>query len=297
MDIFQLKTNKAASVRTVEMHLLGQHASSVETPQGTVMWLAQGLAIKESAIHVMKDKRSLKSTATDIQKLAVIRRMDRLISDISKFIDAVTAYMGSTIEDHNNMTADEAESKWEEQNNDPHSDLPLPFIHIPALPLPSWLGHRNCNKHGLDALADLELQLRIGQANDTLQSIHFTLADKAVLFCTEVCLASNQSANTRTWGKVHQVDTVLSRHVQIYRKCRKAMVALEADKVLMERYKPLVDQDLKVTTAICDPNGSVHHMQNLAWFWTMDIPRDAQESDWMSEFYCVNWLHAKAVQD
>ena len=24
-------------------------------------------------------------------------------------------------------------------------------------------------------------------------------------------------------------------------------------------------------------------MENLAWFWTMDIPRDAQESDWMSE--------------
>ncbi|KIK73224.1 hypothetical protein PAXRUDRAFT_178977, partial [Paxillus rubicundulus Ve08.2h10] len=68
-----------------------------------------------------------------------------------------------------------------------------------------------------------------------------------------------------------------------YRKCRKAMVALEADEVLMERYKLLIDQDLKVTTAIYNPNGSVHRMENLAWFWTMDIPRDAQESDWMSE--------------
>ncbi|KIK79535.1 hypothetical protein PAXRUDRAFT_16283 [Paxillus rubicundulus Ve08.2h10] len=77
------------------------------------------------------------------------------------------------------------------------------------------------------------------------------------------------------------------------------MVSLEADGVLMERYKLLVDQDLKVTTgiSISDPNGSVHHMENLAWFWTMDIPRDAQESDWMSEFYRINWLRAKAVQD
>ncbi|KIK72212.1 hypothetical protein PAXRUDRAFT_181146 [Paxillus rubicundulus Ve08.2h10] len=150
------------------MDLLGWHASSVETPQGTVMWLAQGLAIEESAIHVMKDKRSLKSTTTDIQKLAVIRRMDRLTSNISKFIDAATAYMGSAIEDHNDTTADEAESKLEEQNNDLHSDLPLPFIHIPALLLPSLLGHRNCNEHGLAALADLELQLHIGQANDAL---------------------------------------------------------------------------------------------------------------------------------
>ncbi|KIK92680.1 hypothetical protein PAXRUDRAFT_13092 [Paxillus rubicundulus Ve08.2h10] len=48
MDIFQLKTNKAASIQTVEMDLLVQHASSVEIPQGTVTWLAQGLAIKEN---------------------------------------------------------------------------------------------------------------------------------------------------------------------------------------------------------------------------------------------------------
>ncbi|KIK90881.1 hypothetical protein PAXRUDRAFT_150922, partial [Paxillus rubicundulus Ve08.2h10] len=254
----------AASVRTVEMDLLGQHASSVETPQGAVTWLAQGLAIKESALHVMKDKRSLKLTATNVQKLAVIRRMDRLSSDISKFIDAVTAHMGSAIEDHDETTADEAESEWEEQNDDPHCNLPLPFIHIPALPLPLSLGHRNCKKHNLAVIADLELQLRVGQENDTLHSIHLTLADKAVVFHTKVPHISKQSANTHTWGKVHQADMVLSRHAQIYRKCCKAMVALEADETLLERYKPLVNQDLKVTTAISDPNCSVHHMENLA---------------------------------
>ncbi|KIK81626.1 hypothetical protein PAXRUDRAFT_155665 [Paxillus rubicundulus Ve08.2h10] len=209
----------AASIQTVEMDILGQHTSSVETPQGTVTWLAQGLAIKESAIHVMKDKRSLKLTATDIQKLVVARRMDWLSSNISKFIDAATAYMGSAIEDHDDTTTDESEREWEEQNDDLHSDLPLPFIHLPAIPLPSSLGRRNCNEHDLATLADLELQLHIGQVNDTLHSIHFTLVDKVVLFCTEVRHTSNQSANTRAWGKVHQADTVLSRHVQIYRKC------------------------------------------------------------------------------
>ncbi|KIK72517.1 hypothetical protein PAXRUDRAFT_180512, partial [Paxillus rubicundulus Ve08.2h10] len=264
MDIFQLKTNKAASVRTVEMDLLGRHASSVETPQGTMMWLAQGLAITESAIHIMKDKRSLKLTAINIQKLVVIRRMDGLSSDISKFIDAATTYVGSTIEDHDDTTTDESEREWEEQNDDLHSELPLPFIHLPALLLPSSLGHENCNEHGLAALADLELQLHIGQVNDALHSIRFTLADKVVLFHTEVRHASNQSANTHALGKVHQVDTVLSRHVQIYRKCRKVMVALEAEETLLERYKLLIDQDLKVTTAISNPNGSIHHMENLA---------------------------------
>ncbi|KIK92860.1 hypothetical protein PAXRUDRAFT_146425, partial [Paxillus rubicundulus Ve08.2h10] len=219
MDIFQLKANKAASIWTVEMELLGQHASLVETPQGTMTWLAQGLAIEESAIHVMKDKKSLGSAMTEIQKLAVARRMDCLSSEISKFINAATTYMGSAIEDHDNTAANKSESEWEEQNDDTHCDLPLPFIHLPALQLPLSLGCRTCNEHGLATLAELELQLHIIQANDALHSIHFTLADKAVLFRAEVCHASNQSANTCAWGKVHQADMVLSRHVQIYRKC------------------------------------------------------------------------------
>ncbi|KIK82080.1 hypothetical protein PAXRUDRAFT_154590, partial [Paxillus rubicundulus Ve08.2h10] len=155
-------------------------------------------------------------------------------------------------------------------------------------------GRRNFNRHGLAALAELEFQLHTRQANDTLHSIHFTLADKAVLFHTEVHHASNQSANTCAWGKVHQADVVLSRHAQIYRKCQKVMVALQVDETLLDRYKLLVDQDLEVTTPISDPNG---HTADLTWFWTMDIPRDAQESNWMSEFYHINWLCAKAVQD
>ncbi|KAF9222206.1 hypothetical protein BS17DRAFT_709223, partial [Gyrodon lividus] len=52
----------------------------------------------------------------------------------------------------------------------------------------------------------------------------------------------------------------------------KAMVTLQADKTLLDRYQLLDDKDLKVTTAISDPNGSAHCMADLAWLWTMDIP-------------------------
>ncbi|KIK96652.1 hypothetical protein PAXRUDRAFT_70375, partial [Paxillus rubicundulus Ve08.2h10] len=83
----------------VEMELLGQCAPSAETPQDVVTWFAQGIAIKEAAIHLMKDKRSLKSTTTKIQKLAFTRRMDQITFEISKFINAATTYMESTIED------------------------------------------------------------------------------------------------------------------------------------------------------------------------------------------------------
>ncbi|KIK77720.1 hypothetical protein PAXRUDRAFT_165942, partial [Paxillus rubicundulus Ve08.2h10] len=41
----------------------------------------------------------------------------------------------------------------------------------------------------------------------------------------------------------------------------------------------------------------------LAWFWTMDVQRDAELNDWMSEcmflsvFYSSHWLRAKALKD
>ncbi|KAF9222496.1 hypothetical protein BS17DRAFT_768080 [Gyrodon lividus] len=156
-------------------------------------WLAQGLAIEESAIHVMKDKRSLKLTATEIQKLVVARRIDRLNSKISKFIDAAATYMASTIQDHDDTTPNESESEWEEIKQ----------------------------------------------------------------FCFTPKFA------------MHQISQQIP--------------------VLGERYKPLDNKDLKVTTAISDPNGSAHRMADLAWFWTMDIPRDAGESDWMSECSGRTW--------
>ena len=41
-----------------------------------------------------------------------------------------------------------------------------------------------------------------------------------------------------------------------------------------------------VTTAISDPNARGHHDDRLAWFWTMDVPRDTDRNDWMSECMC-----------
>ena len=179
------------------------------------------------------------------------------------------------------------------------------------------LGQKICNELGITCLAEQELHLRNGngQANDALHGIRLTLVDKAVLFRTEVRHAKNQAANTRAWGKIQSADSVLSRYSMFYKKCCKAMIMLGADQELLGKYQVLLDGDLKVTTAVSNPNGSGSRNANLAWFWTMDISRDAKEDNWMSEcklsspylklasqptdylVYRVNWFHAKAAQD
>ncbi|KAG9308258.1 hypothetical protein JVU11DRAFT_12145 [Chiua virens] len=61
------------------------------------------------------------------------------------------------------------------------------------------------------------------------------------------------------------------------------MLSLGVDQNILNRYRELEDKDLQVTTNVLQPNGSGHHEENLAWFWSMDIPRDTDGDHWMSE--------------
>ncbi|KAL4074103.1 hypothetical protein J3A83DRAFT_4090326 [Scleroderma citrinum] len=72
-------------------------------------------------------------------------------------------------------------------------------------------------------------------------------------------------------------------------------MVLGAGPDILDQYKELNRSDLKVSTAVTDPNARGHRDNTLAWFWTMDMPWDTVTSNWMSEFYHVNWLRTKAL--
>ena len=149
------------------------------------------------------------------------------------------------------------------------------------IPLPSNLSEVQCHRFGILGLWQKELKLR--EANDALHEIRLALANKAVLFRTDVRHASSHAKTTRAWSKVHSMDTILQRHTSVYRQCRKAIIDLGADELCLNRYRPLKDEDLKVTAAAAGPNSRGHCNDTLAWFWSMDVPRDTEANDWMSE--------------
>ncbi|KIK72611.1 hypothetical protein PAXRUDRAFT_180339, partial [Paxillus rubicundulus Ve08.2h10] len=57
----------------------------------------------------------------------------------------------------------------------------------------------------LEWLAEQEMQLRTGQANDALRELCLALADKVMLFCTNVRHSSSQTTTSRAWGQVMAV--------------------------------------------------------------------------------------------
>ena len=47
------------------------------------------------------------------------------------------------------------------------------------------------------------------------------------------------------------------------------MIKLSADNNTMSRYQALTSEDLKVNTAIVEPNARGQHDVKLSWIWTM----------------------------
>ncbi|KAF9228573.1 hypothetical protein BS17DRAFT_691138 [Gyrodon lividus] len=113
------------------------------------------------------------------------------------------------------------------------------------------MGRQACKDFGIDWLAEEELKLRKGQANDCLHHLRMAWAEKSVLFLTELWHAT--------------------------------MISLEADKDTLIWYRLLDPKHLKVSTTVSDPNAWGNQNSTLAWFWTMDVQRDSELNDWMSE--------------
>ncbi|KIO05855.1 hypothetical protein M404DRAFT_101813, partial [Pisolithus tinctorius Marx 270] len=163
--------------------------------------------------------------------------------------------------------------------------------------LPSTLGIDTCQAHGLQNLAEMELKLRTGQANDALHGLCLTLADKVAVFQGVVRTAKSYSTKTQAWDMIRTINVSVKKQATIYNQCRDAMVALGTGADILGCYQELHKEDLAVPTAAFSQNAQEHHGTHLPWFWSIDVPRDTESKSWMSEFYHIHWLQAKSVKD
>ncbi|KAG2129238.1 uncharacterized protein EDB93DRAFT_1256299 [Suillus bovinus] len=123
-----------------------------------------------------------------------------------------------------------------------------------AIQLPSNLGVDRCRHLMAEDLIPLEISLRKGQANDALHNLRIHLCNKAVLFRTTVRQAKSQALKTRAWSQVTSVQQAVSLHASIYTKTRTQMMKLDTGHGQLQKYKPLLCEQLKVNTAVGDLN-------------------------------------------
>ena len=179
--------------------------------------------------------------------------------------------LNSAAEEHNQMQA---------LSSSPSNGL-INAEHI-SLHLTSHMGCTCCNTNAAEDLAKGELRLWEGQLNDSLHYIRIALGHKSYLFRNNIHPAHTQRLKTRAWGEVHAVESTVQHHAQVYNHARQSMVDLSAEAEGLDQYKVLKHQDLIIDTTIIAP--SVHGQRNksLAWFWSMDVQRDADTGAWIN---------------
>ena len=196
--------------------------------------------------------------------------------------------VGEDDDDDDDRHNSAAEGRYQMQfprNSPPNGRVNAEHI---SLHLPSQLGRSWCNANAAEDLARAELRLREGQLNDALHHIRIALGHKSYLFRNDVRPARTQRLKTRAWTEVHAVESTVQHHARVYNRARQSMLDLGADASLLDRYKVLSRQDLRIDTTVISPNVRGQRNTSLPWFWSMDIRRDADVGAWMNDCRCIS---------
>jgi hypothetical protein len=151
------------------------------------------------------------------------------------------------------------------------------------LHLPSHMGCSWCDRNSTEDLAKAELHLWEGQLNDSLHHICIALGHKSYLFRNNVRPARTQRLKARAWGEVHAIKSMVQHHAQVYNRAQQSIVDLGAKASLLDWYKALACQDLRINTAVIAPDVCGQRNKSLPWFWSMDVRRDADVGAWMND--------------
>jgi hypothetical protein len=138
-----------------------------------------------------------------------------------------------------------------------------------ALYLPSSFKSYQRKGLGWQELGNMELQLREGQANDSLERLRECLAEKSLWFRTGVRSAKGQKKTTRAWDSIHRVEDQIKQTVVAYRAARDAIREL-GEAADLERFQEITKSDLKMSGDIVEENRVGQKSSVLPWFWRLD---------------------------
>jgi hypothetical protein len=152
---------------------------------------------------------------------------------------------------------------------------------LPIL-LPSSLGRDWCVTHGVQSLADKEVQLRRAQANDAIHRICLALGFKSALFRTQVRPANTQQTKTRAWNAVHSVDTTIHEHARIYSMARDAYRKIRQEGAAGPDLLQLQKEDLHIATLVLGSEQSGQRNAQTSWIWGFGQTTE-DDGTWMDE--------------
>ncbi len=285
----ELILHSAPSKKEIELRLLeeGNAQNAAPARRSVATWISMGLAIEEAQIALLIEVRRIGRRSTETQRLDIARQRDRLQGQIDGFTQSALTHLREGFDaddDPDDLTLD----ILDDLDDDPAdfsetSDTWTNSPELTVIPLPSNLGVDRCRRCMAEDLIPLEMSLREGQANDALHNLRIHLCNKVILFRTTVRQAKSQALKTRAWSQVTSVQQAVSLHASIYTKTRKQMMQLEPGQDQLQKYKPLLREQLKISTAVGDPNARGQRNESLAWFWSVEVDLGGSDHSWNEE--------------
>ncbi|KAH9911262.1 uncharacterized protein B0H18DRAFT_893336, partial [Fomitopsis serialis] len=316
MDRYQPPKQIAPSQAALQLELTEQEGDDDATI-GTAAWIAEGLKLEEiqlRRIKVKKHANQIGDKATGAQLLKLGKERKNLETRIRRFHSRAheIARRNHFVVGEGSDNEDDEDNEWEDegpvvprQPNSPwavfSSRPPPPYSRAiseeTALGLPSNLPMDVREEHGIALLASREIVLRRGQANDSLQQLRVLLGQKSFQFRTSVRHGKGNTKRTRAWTSMTKLDRAVQIQAAVYRRARAAMLVLGMTEADRRKYQPLQPDDLKVSTAIAEPNKRGQRHKSPSWVWNVDVEGDIIGDNGLAVIHRVHWFQARSKVD
>jgi hypothetical protein len=223
----------------------------------------------------------LPANPSTTQKANILQKQQRLYTKIAKFNQTAQLFMseldinvtffhkddpafcpeekGENLDDEERVDEDAEEDGYEE---DPNESLPEDLM----LWMPSYIGASHLKEAGLEDLVKKEVQLRTGQANDSLDKLRTHLGHKAILYRMNFRSSTSVRTDTRSKQDIRRVALKITRDVRSYHRARESLSRLNASQDILQKYQLIKPDELGVSKDITEENRLGQSSDILPWF-------------------------------
>lgn len=223
--------------------------------------------------------------ATPEQLLDIAERRQRLSQRLESHDEKAETYLCPSRNIQSQVVSDiyNTEDRWMTFNDGEHDegsaepnadpdDEGMPSEARRAL-MPSSYGWAECEKLGLTTQATIERRLRIAQLDTLLIRIRDLVSWRTYQYSTDIRHGQgNYTQTTSSWKRVHQTTDSLKRVAMEYDLAREALMKLNPNKEVQNRFRVLKREDLKTIDGIYDPNVRGQRHKTLSWIWAEIVP-------------------------
>jgi hypothetical protein len=156
--------------------------------------------------------------------------------------------------------------------------------------MPSYIGATCLKEAGLEDLIKEEVQLRIGQANDSLEKLRTHLGHKSILYRMNFRSSTSVRTDTRSKQDIRRVVLKITRDVRSYHRARNSLSRLEASQDILQKYQLIKLDELGVSKDITEENRFGQSSDILPWFWRIGASQLGPPAVWNEECKCYNCI-------